>query len=253
MGAWGAGIFDGDLACEVRDAFIDRIGNGQTPAAATRAMFTGWKDAFADPEDGPVMWLALAEAQWDLGRLQPPVLKQARRVLRDGSGLGTFDGKWLVKRRAELERLEAKLARKLPAPKRIPRRKLRETQLRPGDLFAFALPRRKRALLWVVKLSVDKGGACPVLELLDWKGTKPPALAAIRSLPARRTRLSYDPWGQLPAWFYVLDFARRVDPGGQYVLLAKGFKPKRKLVDGFGPLAHLEQRFVANVQRELGL
>jgi hypothetical protein len=130
MGTWGAGIFDSDLALDVRHELRERIARGADGAKAARDLVHEWKAGFDDREDGHVMWLALAEAAWDAGRLPPSVKKRALAILRGPGCLTPFDlagPKALAARRAEVDRLIRKLQRAPPAPKRIARSKKRVT------------------------------------------------------------------------------------------------------------------------------
>jgi hypothetical protein len=70
MGTWGAGFFDCDLALDCREALRERFARGADGARAARDLVREWRESFDDPEDGAVLWLALADAAWEAGRLR---------------------------------------------------------------------------------------------------------------------------------------------------------------------------------------
>jgi len=70
MGAWKAAVFSDDTACDVRDNYVDLIGDGLSGAEATKKLLREWAGSLDDPDEGPVFWLALAATQWKNGRLE---------------------------------------------------------------------------------------------------------------------------------------------------------------------------------------
>jgi hypothetical protein len=77
MGAWGTGVFDNDVAADVRSAWRDGVIDGNDLPALT-AQIT--KDLlFAGEED--VFWPALAAAQHETGRLDDAVRDRALEVM----------------------------------------------------------------------------------------------------------------------------------------------------------------------------
>jgi hypothetical protein len=71
MGAWDVGSFADDTALDVRDAWVEPIRRGRSPADVTAEIL----GAFGS--DDPVVWLALADTQWRWGRLEPLVQEHA--------------------------------------------------------------------------------------------------------------------------------------------------------------------------------
>jgi len=78
VGAWGAGIFDDDVALDVRDAWEDALADGASPAEASRRLSRAFSEHIADTDDGPIFWLALASLQLEAGALEPEVAQRAR-------------------------------------------------------------------------------------------------------------------------------------------------------------------------------
>ncbi len=121
MGTIGTGLFDDDLAADVRGIYRDLIAEGATGADATDTLLHDSQNALANPAQASVFWLALAAAQWECGRLEARVLEQALRVLSSGADLVQWnhDPKLLRQRGRVLERLEARLRSPQPRAKRI--------------------------------------------------------------------------------------------------------------------------------------
>jgi len=136
MGTWGAGIFDCDLANDVREDFMGSLRTGSTPEEATEELKQSYAPAINDADDGPVFWAALAETQWDLGRLVDEVRNRASKALE----LPIDKQHWASlydARIAEFQRLSEKLNSAQPAKKRIRRWKPKYTS---GDVFSLELP-----------------------------------------------------------------------------------------------------------------
>jgi hypothetical protein len=188
MGVWGTGIFSDDNAADVRDDYRDLIGDGVAGPEATDRLIAQWAPR-KDPDLEPVFWLALALTQWSCGRLEDRVRSEALRVVEDGSAirpwLGGTDER---KRRKVLEVAKAKLKSPEPPEKSIKKRKLARCDWERGELFAYRMRSGEYVVLRMLDLSVDKGGAYPDCELLDWRGVQLPALGLPDTTPARELR-----------------------------------------------------------------
>jgi hypothetical protein len=68
MGAWGTALFSDDTARDVRDSYVDHVGDGLIGPEATKALLHEWSASLNDPDESPVFWLALAVTQWRCGR-----------------------------------------------------------------------------------------------------------------------------------------------------------------------------------------
>lgn len=231
MGTWGHGIFDSDLAADLRNELRDALAAGEAPAEITTRMVAAWRDTLDDPEDGPTAWLALAEAQRESGRLDARVKRRALEVLAAGGDLARWERESpaLAKKREKvLTKLRSQLEAPLPAPKKIRRRKQVETALEVGDLLAYRLdPPVAEAwiALWVSAIQSDKGGRAPVVVPLARAFAEPPTPAICADVPAcwRRDR---DPtfggrWGAL-----IVYGMQHVDhPGRRYCRIAQKLTP----------------------------
>lgn len=142
MGAWGPRLYQDDIAEEVRDYYKDQLHRGKTGKEITQELIAQNKYAISDPDDAPVFWFALADTQWNLGRLEDFVREQALHHIRDGHDVK----RWAVedprgaKARAEtLEKLQLKLLSPQPAEKKIAQYKLYHCEWKIGDVFAYQL------------------------------------------------------------------------------------------------------------------
>jgi hypothetical protein len=78
MGAWGTGIFEDDVAADVRGAWEDAVASGWSVSDATATLIDGLgADFISDDDDGPVFWIALAALQLEAAEVTPDVAAQA--------------------------------------------------------------------------------------------------------------------------------------------------------------------------------
>lgn len=76
MGAWGAGLYQDDVTCDIKDDYLDRLKIGYPNEEATEEVIEYNEDYIDDSDDGPLFWFALADIQWKYGRLLPQVKKK---------------------------------------------------------------------------------------------------------------------------------------------------------------------------------
>ena len=187
MGIIGTGLFDDDLASDVRGHYRDLIAEGTLGSEATDALIQGHQGALANPREAPVFWLALAAAQWECGRLEDRVRDQALAVLNNGTDLTRWshEPKLLIQRRRVLERLRARLASPQPREKRIRRRYKDTCDWEVGEVIAYRLLAGPMVLFRIVGHVTDPLGTSPVCEVLDWIGREPPDGVTLKRLNVR--------------------------------------------------------------------
>jgi hypothetical protein len=227
MGAWGTGLYSDDTACDVRDDYKDILGDGIVEPEATRRLLTKWSSELADPDTAPVFWLALADVQWNLGRLQEQVKKSALMIIENDSDLR----RWLtnrnhtMKRKAVLERLQQKLRAAPPAEKKVKKRYVDSTDWNLGDVYSFQMLSGKLALFHVIGFHNDKGGRGPVCEIFDWTGDNAPDQRAMEKLGYKFAKKPHQHLSQfLLASLSTKDFQRQ-----RVSLVAQGVVSKQKL------------------------
>jgi tetratricopeptide (TPR) repeat protein len=188
MGTWGAAIFADDMACDVRDGWRDLIADEVGAAEATDRILLDWQRTTADPDEGPVFWLALAAAQAATGSLQERVKQSALTIIDTGAGLARWQRqpKLLRRRQAVLAKLKAQLLGPQSAPTRVRPWKPPVASFNTGEAFSYLLDNGALALLRVYQVvREESGGTCAWLEILDFAGTAVPHALDVARLPGR--------------------------------------------------------------------
>lgn len=144
MGAWGHGLFENDLALDVRGDFEEALDEGLSPADAARAVLDRYDDVLPDPDDGPVVWLVLAALQLEQGALDPEMQARAIGIVDGGLGLRRWveaGPEALAERGRVLAELRQRLRSAEAGDERGGRRGRRE-RAKPeiGDVVAIPLP-----------------------------------------------------------------------------------------------------------------
>ncbi|HZD75885.1 MAG TPA: hypothetical protein VE218_02700, partial [Acidobacteriaceae bacterium] len=172
MGAWGTAVFSDDTACDVRESYLDHLGDGLSGPDATKALLRQWSGSLTDRDESPVFWLSLAATQWRCGRLESEVLREALNVINNGSDLARWHpgSKDFNKRKLVLEKLRLQLTSSQPPEKRVSKRFRDSNEWAVGDLVAYRLPSGRFVILRTIGHHSDKGGTSPICELLDWNG-----------------------------------------------------------------------------------
>lgn len=183
MGAWGVAIFSDDLAADIRGDFRELIGDGPTPSEATDRLKIEYAGSLDDPDEMPVFWIALALAQWKLGRLEERGRTMALQLIDDGTDLARWgDAKTRAKREAVLAKTRAELLSASP-PARPVRRTIRESNdWQIGETIGFQLRSGRWTMFRVIGHHTDKGGRFAVCELLNWVGESLPSQQLIAQL-----------------------------------------------------------------------
>jgi len=112
MGTWGTGLFQDDIAVEIREAFESALKEGLGVAAATRQTLADFADVFADKDDQIVAYLALASLQLRRKAVQPAVRRKVLSILTKGLDLKRWEGRNSAdfrRRQRVLERLHQRL------------------------------------------------------------------------------------------------------------------------------------------------
>lgn len=227
MGIWGTSLYNDDTACDVRDDYKDILGDGISEPEATECLIDQWKSELSDPDIASVFWLALADVQWNLGRLQDRVKQEAFLVIENGSDLVRWlsDKKLLRKRKTVLESLRQKLESPQPSEKRIRKRYIDSTNWNLGDVYSFRLQSGKLVLLHVIGFHQDKGGRGPVCEILEWIGEKVPDKITMERMGYKFAKLP----SQHLCQFLFSSLSAKDYQRGKVVLVATDVEPKQKL------------------------
>src|SRR3989339_285619 len=114
MGTWGTGVFEDDLALDLKDEYRELVADGLSGPEATRLVTARWEPDLADPDVAPVFWLSLAATQWQVGRIEDSVKAKALEIIDSGADLVRWqDDPWTLKRRRQVL---VKLRQQLESP-----------------------------------------------------------------------------------------------------------------------------------------
>jgi hypothetical protein len=91
MGTWRFKLEADDTAADVLAAFDSYLKEGRTVLDATAKTREQFKSVLKDEDDGPIVILALAKAQWRYGPVDKVLIEAAREVIRTGAGLSRWN------------------------------------------------------------------------------------------------------------------------------------------------------------------
>ena len=100
-------LLSSDLAQEVRAEFEGRLSVGLPVPTATAHAFGRFRTALADPDDGPVVILALAALQWREGAVQAVIRDAAVDLIDSGEATAAHRSADAAARRARAQLLDA--------------------------------------------------------------------------------------------------------------------------------------------------
>jgi hypothetical protein len=122
MGTWGTGLYSDDLASDLKGNIRELIGDGLTMEVAVDRLLADYKSSLDDPDEATVVWLAIADAAWRLGRPHAQATAEALRIIEEGGDLRRWpSAKDRAKRGAVLAELGVRLRSQASAPKRVPK------------------------------------------------------------------------------------------------------------------------------------
>jgi hypothetical protein len=224
MGTWGPALYSDDLAADLKSELRDLVGLGLPIEAVVQSLETEYYHSVSDPDEGPVFWLAVADAAWHLGRPHEGATQEALRIIDAGTDLARWeDPRDRTKRAAVLETVRERLERPAPAPKRVPRPDIRFNICMVGELLAYKLQSGALTLFRVIGHTTDKGGRHAVCEPLDWTGDVVP-----RRAPWARLRRSVNLSKEVSFSQFMLPEARNKKQPGRLFRTGLRSRPRQK-------------------------
>ena len=142
MGAWGPKLYQDDIAEDVRDYYKDQLHRGKTGEQITDELIRDNSESLSDYDDAPIFWFALADTQWNLGRLEERVKTKALYYIELGTDLERWkneDPKGASIRERTIFELKKKLSSEQPPQKKISQYRLYKCEWKMGDVFAYKL------------------------------------------------------------------------------------------------------------------
>ena len=142
MGYWGYKLYENDIACDVKESFLEHLSENEFDCTkATSKIIKEYKEELEDAEEGPYIWMALADTQWRKGILLCYVKENALKFI-DAELNGNNQEKWgkyYEKRNQHLNELKNKLLSEPPPPSKPKMKKDFICDWRIGDTFAYKL------------------------------------------------------------------------------------------------------------------
>ncbi|MCQ1953939.1 DUF4259 domain-containing protein [Arthrobacter sp. zg-Y238] len=124
MGAWGSGIFANDTAADIRGEYREHLEDQIPDEEATRLVIESFGYMLRE-DNAAELWVTLAAAQSQVGRLDDEVKAAALDVIDQGSGLEEWEEEGpeeLAERVAALQELRNQLTGPQPARMKLNRR-----------------------------------------------------------------------------------------------------------------------------------
>lgn len=134
MGYWGTGLYQNDVSDDTKETYLRALKDGNRNQEATDLVMKQCADYLEDEDDCICFWIALADVQWEMGRLLPEVKAHALHCLERCSNDAK---KTFPLSRRFLTRLKEKLMRPQPPEKHIPKEHRYICPWKIGDVFAF--------------------------------------------------------------------------------------------------------------------
>lgn len=194
MGAWGTSLYANDTSCDIREEYVDKLKRGKTNEEATQELIEQNREIKGDVEEEPLFWFALADTQWNYGRLLPSVKEQALFFLERSEELERWREAGEKKLNAwiqTLTKLKEKLNTPMPKEKKISKYHFYQCEWNLGDVFAYRFcgeysKEKNFRGKYVVfrKVSEDTywpGHIVPVVQVYNWIGEKVPQLEKIKT------------------------------------------------------------------------
>lgn len=223
----GAGLYDDDVGHDARSRYRELVADGLTGDAATDALVAEWGDALNDPDEAAAFWLALADTQWKVGRLEDRVRDRALGLIASGEDLARFehDPKLHDRRAKLLAELEVQLRSPQRSPTRIKKPFRSVSPVGFGDVFWFQAPSGARWLMRCVGISGDERDSYPTVEVLDWHDARDPDDPSV--LPARRAA-RYPNGNKRTDMLALVRYPRDPDPADTITVIATGTSVTRR-------------------------
>ncbi|MGN1155420.1 MAG: hypothetical protein ACI4TK_04520 [Agathobacter sp.] len=142
MGAWGPKLYQDDLAQDIRDDYKDQLHRGKKGLDITQELLVQYQIEMLDSKDASVFWFALADTQWNLGRLEDKVKEMALKHILSGDNLEHWKNenpKMAKAREKTIEELRKKSLSPQPPEKKVTQYKIYRCEWKYGDVYAYKL------------------------------------------------------------------------------------------------------------------
>lgn len=227
MGAWGTSLYSNDSASDIRGDYVEGLRKGKTNEEITELLIQQKAGSSRLEEETALFWYALADTQWNYGRLLPQVKEKALYYLQnreielerwEGSG-EKYVKAWLL----TLDKLQQKLNSPQPPEKKVYKYRLYHCKWALGDVFAYRFTSDYSKETgyygqYVVFRKISEahwypGHIVPVVQVYCWIGPEIPPLSEIYSKPIMPTVYAPPyPEAENSYLFQLLSTSERVIP-----------------------------------------
>lgn len=197
MGAWGTSLYSNDSACDIRGDYMELLKTGKTNAEAEKILIEDNQGYIADPEEAPLFWFALADMQWNYGRLTPEVKEKALYYLQNREAelerWRESGEKQTAAWNRTLDELQEKLLSPQPPEKKVSKFRPYHCKWALGDVFAYRFSGdysketgffgKQFAFRKVSETNWYPLHVIPVVEVFDWIGEELPSLDELLEMP----------------------------------------------------------------------
>ena len=239
MGTWGTKLYQDDITSDVREYYQDVIKKTKDGSLTTEKLLKAFSSELDDRDDAPLVWFALADTQWDYGRLEDFVKEKALYYLEQGEDLFRWNDESpedADKRKRILDKLKEKLLSPQPPEKKIAKTKHYCCQWKMGDVYAYPLVSdyaKEKGLegRYFLFHKIDEGTFYPehVIPIVRVKITKDSQLpvdiktfndleyvqtsVGFERVIAPGTKVYYDEYGKLPEYrLKLINTSKRIIP-----------------------------------------
>lgn len=180
MGAWGTGLYQDDIAEDVKlDYYKCFREDGLDNEAAYQKLLSSYSKIINDPEGGAIFWFALSDTMWDLGRLTEEVKEKALYHINAGKDIerwGAESEAKAAKRKQVLAKLKEKLESPMPKEKKIGKKRIFKNKWQLGDMYVMPIEKQyprfpDMTVKYLLLLKVD--------DRAGWKGHIEPVVYII--------------------------------------------------------------------------
>jgi hypothetical protein len=195
MGAWGTSLYANDSASDIRGDYVDKLRRGKPNEEVTQELIDSNQEIMGEVEEEPLFWFALADTQWNYGRLLPDVKEKALYFLSQNVELGRWKEsgeKQANEWKNTLCKLREKLLTSPPPEKKISTYRLFRCKWQLGDVFAYQFSSEYSKETGTIgqyitfrKISEDvnwPGHIVPAVHVYQWIGSSIPSLDEIKNM-----------------------------------------------------------------------
>ena len=139
MGTWNTGLFSNDTTCDVKETYMSFLKQQLSDEDAYRNTCAEYEELIGSDEED-LFWFALADVQWNVGRLLPEVKEATLAFLHKPIDADRWDGapKLIARWKNTLQKLEDKITSPMPPRKLIPKPiEYTRNPWEVGDVYAY--------------------------------------------------------------------------------------------------------------------